>query len=78
MRTTLDLDDRLMKEAKKRAAEEGRPLTRVLEEALRRYLSASPKKKPFRLRLLTMKGRTLPGVDLADRDALHERMDGRS
>lgn len=78
MRTTLDLDDRLMKEAKKRAAEEGRPVTRVMEDALRRYLSGEPPAKPFKLKLLTRKARLVPGVDLADRDSLYERMDERS
>jgi len=35
MRTTLDLSDALLRGAKRRAAEEGRTLTSVIEEALR-------------------------------------------
>lgn len=78
MRTTVDIEDALLRAAKKRAAEEGRTLTSVIEDALRRELAPQPRAaKPFRLRLLTKKGRILPGVDLADRDALYERMEGR-
>ncbi len=78
MRTTLELDDGLMRAAKKRAAGEGKTLTAVITEALRRYLApAARSAKPFRLHLLIKRGRTLPGVNLADRDALYERMEGR-
>jgi hypothetical protein len=48
MRTTLNLDDDLMRDAKKRAAEEGTTLTRVIERALRRDLSEQdrPRESP--------------------------------
>jgi hypothetical protein len=79
MRTTLDVDDRLLRDAKKRAAERGEPLTRVIEHALRAYLHPPrAQAAPFRLKLLTRKGRALPGVDWDDRDSLYERMEGRS
>ncbi|RMF22677.1 MAG: DUF2191 domain-containing protein [Deltaproteobacteria bacterium] len=78
MRTTLDIDDAVLREAKKTAAREGKTLTRVVEEALRDRV-ARPKRsgKRFRLRLLTKKGRRVPGIDLSDRDALYRRMDER-
>jgi hypothetical protein len=78
MRTTLDLDDALVRSAKRRAADDGSTLTAVIEQALREFLA--PRRsggKPFRLRLLTKRGRPVPGVNLADRDALYERMEGR-
>ncbi len=80
MRTTLDIDDRLLRAAKKRAVDDGEPLTRVIERALRVYLAPAPRAKgrPFRLHLVLKKGRVRSGVDLADRDSLYERMDGRS
>jgi hypothetical protein len=79
MRTTLDLQSGLLREAKKRAAHEGRTLTAVIQDALRQYLApARPTGKRFRLRLLTKKGRLVAGVDLADRDSLYERMEGRA
>jgi hypothetical protein len=77
MRTTLALDARLLRAAKKRAAAEGITLGRVIEDALRRYLAAPERaRKPFRLRLLTKRGRALPGMNIADRDALYTRMEG--
>ncbi len=72
MRTTLDFDDALLKEAKKRAAEEGKTLTRFIEEAIRERLrpSARPTKR-FKLNLLVKKAGPIPGVDISDRDALY-------
>jgi len=78
MRTTLDINDAVLRQAKKVAAEEGKSLTRVVEEALRERVA--PRKRAamrFKLRLLTKKGRLIPGTNLADRDALYERMEGR-
>jgi hypothetical protein len=79
MRTTLDIDDHVLRQAKQLAASEGKTLTRVVEEALReRVLGPRRAGRPFRLRLLTKKGRLIPGVNLADRDALYERMEDRA
>jgi hypothetical protein len=79
MRTTLDLEDSLVRQAKRRAVKEGRTLTALLEDALRRYLSPRQRSgRRFRLKLLKKKGRLTSGVDLSDRDALYERMEGRS
>ena len=78
MKTTLNIDDGVLRAAKKRAAEEGETLTRLVERALRQYLQPGGKPgKPFRLRLLTKKGRLVPGVNLDDRDSLYDRMEGR-
>jgi hypothetical protein len=78
MRTTLDIDDHVLRQAKQVAAREGKTLTRVVEEALRERVTRPRRAtRPFRLRLLTKKGRLIPGVNLADRDALYERMEGR-
>ena len=78
MRTTLDIDDAVLRRAKEVAAKEGKTLTRVVEEALRDRVSSDKRPKtPFKLKLLTKKGRVVPGVDLSDRDALYERMEGR-
>lgn len=78
MRTTLDIDDAVLREAKKRAAEEGGSLTSLIERALRTYLRpVDTGLKRFRLKLVTRRGRPVHGVDLEDRDALYERMEGR-
>ena len=80
MRTTLNLDDELMRQTKRRAVERGVTLTALIEEALREHLRGERERRsaPWRLRLVTAGGATRPGVDLDDRDALYERMEGRS
>ncbi len=78
MRTTIRLDENLLREAKAYAAATDRTLTRLVEDALREALArrdARPARQ--RLRLRTFKGRGLqPGVDLDSNAALRERMDG--
>jgi len=77
MRTTIRLNEILLAEAKKYAAESGRTLTSVLEDALRETLTrrrARLKAKPVRLR--TVKGDGVrPGVDLDDSASLLESME---
>ena len=78
MKTTLNFDDRLIREAKTRAAQDGETLTRLIERALRDYLR--PVRGPvrdFHANLLTKRGRAVAGVDIDDRGLLYERMDGR-
>ena len=73
MRTTVRLDDRVLAEAKKYAAETGRTLTSVLEDALRELLArrAASAKGTRPVRLRTVKGDGVqPGVDLDDTAAL--------
>lgn len=78
MRTTLDLDDDLMRTVKRRAAETGRTLTALIESALRELLRREAEAPgPYTLEWPVVEGRALPGVDVTDRDALLERMEGR-
>jgi hypothetical protein len=77
MRTTVRLDDDLLREAKIRAAEQGISLTQLIDESLRERLSARsrPKKgEPFRLRSYG-KGGVRPGVNLDDNRAVRDLMD---
>jgi hypothetical protein len=80
MRITIRLDDRLLAEAKKYAAESGRTLTAVLADALRETLArrkAPGKRKPVRLN--TVKGSGVrPGVDLDDTTSLLDHMENGS
>lgn len=76
MRTTIRLPDDLLKRAKKRAAEEHRTLTSLLEEGVALAL-AKPAKKRERIDLPVSRasGGVLPGVDLnrsTDLEALME------
>lgn len=77
MRTTLDLDGALMREARKRAAAEGRTLTSLIEDAVRHFLVRNRTRKPYRLRWVTKRGTAPPSVDVADRKALYDLMEGR-
>jgi Arc/MetJ family transcription regulator len=77
MRTTVNIDDQLLREAKAAAVDTGRTLTNVFEDALResfaRRRQAHPKRK---VRLTTFKGDGVrPGVDLHNSAALLEIMD---
>jgi hypothetical protein len=76
MRTTVRLDDHLLAEAKKHAAESGKTLTSVLEQALRESLarrSSQAKARPVRLK--TIKGRGVrAGIDLDDSASLLDMM----
>ncbi len=78
MRTTIEISDELLRQAKKRAADKNWPLRRVIEEALRSYLGKRPKNKKYELKWRTEKGRMLPEVLLDDRDALFDLMEGRT
>ena len=77
MKTTLNLDDHLVRTAKIRAAQQGETLTRLIERALRDYIQAGPRDSapPFRAELPTRRGRAVAAVNLDDRDALYERME---
>jgi Ribbon-helix-helix protein, copG family len=77
MKTTLDLDDELVKAVKREAADSGRTMTDIIEQSLRESLLrlAAPK-KPYRFKLPVVKGRRPPAVDINDRDALYDFMEG--
>ncbi|MCC6194343.1 MAG: type II toxin-antitoxin system VapB family antitoxin [Burkholderiales bacterium] len=79
MRTTINLDDELLASAKKVAAETGRTLTDVFEDALRESLARRRQaRERSRITLPTFRGRGLqPGVDLDDAVALLDLMEGR-
>lgn len=74
MRTTLDLDDALMRRAKAAAAERGITLTALMDRALRDALDATPDATSFRLDIPVVEGAGPPSVDITDRDALFEAM----
>ncbi|MCG8357198.1 MAG: type II toxin-antitoxin system VapB family antitoxin [Kiloniellales bacterium] len=77
MRTTIRLDDDLLVEAKKYAADTGRTLTAVIEDALREVLARRDgRRSSKRIRLRTYgRGGLQPGVDLDDSAALLDLMD---
>jgi hypothetical protein len=79
MRTTLTIQDALLRKAKQVSLERNLSVGEVVEEALRLTLGAQAKGRPAqRRKLKTFRGDGLqPGVDLASSAALLEVMEGR-
>lgn len=79
MRTTLDLDDHLLKEAKRLAAERGTTLTAVMEDALRivvRRTDRAERRRRVRLPTFGIPGQGFPpGVNLDSNAATLELLD---
>lgn len=75
-RTTLKLDEDLLRELKEKAAREGTTLQAVANDLLRQGLTATVA-RDYRLEISTSKADLQPGVDLFDRDALFDLMEGR-
>ena len=77
MKTTIQLDDQLLLEAKQYAAQTGRTLKAVIEDALREALARTETTRPqARIPLKTFKGRGVQsGVDLDDTSSLLDLME---
>lgn len=76
MRTTIRINDDLLKRAKKRAAEEGRTLTSLVEDGLLLVLAKAKTGSRRRIELPVSKaaGGVLPGIDLNRSSDLEEAM----
>ena len=67
MKTTIEIADPLLAEAKAVASREGTTLRALLEEGLRVSIVRRGKRRPFRLPDTSVPGRgPQPGVDLSD------------
>jgi Arc/MetJ family transcription regulator len=69
MKTTIEINDVLLQQAKRVALERKLSLKAVVEAALREFLRAgqTPQQQPFKLRKCTFKGEGLqPGLDWHD------------
>ncbi|MDZ7669428.1 MAG: CopG family transcriptional regulator [Gammaproteobacteria bacterium] len=79
MRTTIRLDEELLKEAKRQATESGVTLQAIIEESLRERLARGRDRQQARrpVRLKTAgSGGSLPGIDLDDSASLLDAMEG--
>lgn len=76
-RTTLALEEDLLRALKTRAAREGRTLQAIANELLRQAVSHTETESSYSLEMSGWKAGTQPGVDLLDRDKLFDLMDGR-
>jgi Arc/MetJ family transcription regulator len=71
MKTTIEISDSLLDEAKRLAAKEGTTIRAYVEQGLRRIVAERKSRGLFRLRKATFKGKGLqPGVQ----DATWERI----
>lgn len=70
-RTTIAIDDPVLRRLRQRAAREGRTLQDVVNALLRQGLAQKPAER-YELRLEGWKGLPRDGVDLSDRDTLGE------
>jgi plasmid stability protein len=75
MKTTLNIDDTVMAELKREAARQGRTMSELVETALRLMFSSRRKQKALPALLTFDSGGEL--VDIADRGALYDAMEGR-
>ena len=76
MKTTLNLNDQILRRAKRSAARDGTTLTRCVEDALRAKLMEDDRHKPaFKLKPTTVRGQESPNVEVSDREALYDVMD---
>ena len=76
MRTTINLDDSLMSDLKRLAADSGCTLTSVIHDALRESLSRRRSARQNHVELPVFHGSGLqPGVDIADSASLLEVME---
>lgn len=75
-RTTVRLPPELIKRAKRKAAADGRTLTALIEDGLRRVLNdRGPVREPIALPVSKARGGLRPEIDLNDSAALQEMDD---
>ncbi|MYN64666.1 MAG: DUF2191 domain-containing protein [Acidobacteria bacterium] len=79
MRTTIDINDELLRAAKSHAARDRRPLKAVVEQALRELLAGPARVATDGPPIPVFRGQGVqPGVDLTDNAALEDRMNAES
>jgi hypothetical protein len=76
VRTTIRIDERLYRQVKARAAEQGRTVGQLIEDAVREAVRPRPRSTQALPPLPVFGGSgTLPGVDLSDNAALLDLME---
>lgn len=73
MKTTLNIDDRVMMRLKREAAHQGKTMSELVETALRNLLATRTSPEPLPPLPTVRAGR--PGVDIANREALYSFLD---
>ncbi|MGE0600230.1 MAG: type II toxin-antitoxin system VapB family antitoxin [Dehalococcoidia bacterium] len=77
MRTTVSIDDDLLRQAKRVAIDSDRSLSDVVSEALRELLVRRKETTATRVRLITSghNSRVVPGLDFSDNAAVRAALD---
>lgn len=75
MRRTFNIDEKVLAELKREAARQGRTMSEMVETALRVLLRSRRKREKISALPTFHSGGAL--VDIADRDALYDAMEGR-
>jgi hypothetical protein len=75
MKTTLNIDRGVMVQLKREAARQGRTMSELVETALRMLFRTAKKREKLPPLPMFHSGGAL--VDVADRDALYQAMEGR-
>lgn len=73
-RTTLAIEDALLRRLKEKAARQGQTMQAVANDLLRQGLAPRPSPGAYRLRLDGWEAAEQPGVDILDRDQLFDLM----
>ena len=76
-RTTLALEDDLLRRLKADAARQGTTMASVVNNLLRQGLAIPARRKNYTLDLVGWEAELQPGVNILDRDHLFDVMDGR-
>jgi hypothetical protein len=71
MKTTVEISDSLLREARKLAAREGVTLRTLVERGLHRVVSETRRRTPFKLRRASFKGK---GLQPQAREAAWDRL----
>jgi hypothetical protein len=81
MKTTVEIADDLFEAAKKRAAELREPLRALIERGLRAELArpgrSARRRRPEPIHWVTVAGGLPAGLDIADREAMHDWLRGQ-
>ncbi len=77
MRTTISIDDHLLLEAKRRAAERGQTLGELIEDHLREgFAHSQPRlRSPVKIPVYHGRSGVLPGIDVTSNASLLEAME---
>jgi hypothetical protein len=77
IKTTLNIDDTVMHRLRREAAQQGKTMSELVEAALRLLFQSGTRKSKPKLRPLPTFRGGKPLVDIADRNALYDIMEGR-